>query len=41
MAKWFMTDSTTQASVFPSLGGTVFPNLGRFATTDIGFMNAT
>ena len=41
MAKWFMTDSTTQTSVFPSLGGTVFPNLGRFATTDIGFMNAT
>ncbi len=38
MAKWFMTDSTSQVSVFPSLGGTVFPNLGRFNTSDLGFM---
>ena len=40
VAKWFMTDSSNGYTVFPSLGGTVFPNPSRFNAPDLGFMNA-
>ncbi len=38
MAKWFNTDANAKTLGSASLVSTVFPNLGRFATADLGFM---
>ncbi len=38
MASWFMTDVNTQVNLFPSVSGTVFPNLTRFSSPNLGFM---
>ena len=36
MATWFMTDSLTQYSLFPTMSSTVFPNLGTFQHAEPG-----
>jgi uncharacterized protein (DUF1501 family) len=40
MANWFMTDANTQVNLFPSVSSTVFPNLSRFSSPNLGFMGA-